>query len=327
MLLLADVLIADRIIRPLNHEQFDALALELFNYQIENVSVYREYVELLGKKVSSISDIPFLPISFFKSRRIADSRQEQQVFASSGTTGQQRSRHYVADTKLYERSFRAGFENVFGPIDEIALIALLPSYQENSQSSLLYMVDDLIKKSVGNGSRYVKDFKALDSTLVALNESDCPIILFGVSHALLDYCETKPTHYPDLIVMETGGMKGRKKEMVRSELHKQIKKGLGVKQVYSEYGMSELLSQAYSFMNGIFHCPPWMKVLARDTTDPFSIVPNGKTGALNIIDLANVHSCAFIATDDLGKVYGDGSFEVLGRLDQSDIRGCNLLYV
>lgn len=315
-----------------NHSNahFLQVALKVFKFQASNCDVYKRYVETLAIKpetVNSLEKIPFLPIEFFKHHKITSSNKpEEKIFSSSGTTGSVPSLHYVSDLSLYERSFRKAFELFYGNPKEFAVLALLPSYLERSGSSLIYMVDDLIKKSKYPESDYfLYNQKDLFSQLDNLRKQNTPTILFGVTYALLDFIETYPIHFPNLIVMETGGMKGQRKEMIREELHDKLCKGFGVTEIHSEYGMTELLSQAYSKGNGKFDCPPWMKVMIRELNDPFSFLGNDQTGGINVIDLANINSCSFIATQDLGKTASDHRFEVLGRFDQSDIRGCNLL--
>jgi hypothetical protein len=274
-----------------------------------------------------LEDIPFLPISFFKTKDVVSGVPViKTIFTSSGTTGGEASKHFVSDLELYERSFRNGFEKFYGPIDAYCILALLPSYLEREGSSLIYMVNDLIKKSGHSSSGfYLNDLNGLRKTLLTLQKQQQQILLIGVSFALLDMVEAQPMDLQNAIIMETGGMKGRRKELIREELHSLLKNGFGVDKIHSEYGMTELLSQAYSKGDGVFETPPWMKVMIRDTEDPFTYLTEGKTGGLNIIDLANVNSCAFIATQDLGKVYLNNTFEVLGRFDHSDIRGCNLM--
>lgn len=248
------------------------------------------------------------------------------VFSSSGTTGQIQSRHFVKDIEFYIQSYRTAFKLFYGDISKYTILALLPSYLEREGSSLIYMVNDLIESSQNPKSGYFLDnHDLLKQTLEQLNTSKKPTILIGVTYALMDFVENHSIEFPELIVMETGGMKGKRREILRTELHEVLCKGFGVSLIHSEYGMTELLSQAYSKGSGIFYTPPWMKIQIRDSNDPLTLLGNGSSGGLNIIDLANVHSCSFIATQDLGKSYSDGSFEVLGRFDQSDIRGCNLL--
>lgn len=315
-----------------SEKEFEKTALAVCKYQFENNRVYRSFCTLLNvhpSDIKSIAEIPFLPIEFFKSHQvITGSRPVEQVFTSSGTTGTATSRHPVSDISLYENSFRIGFELFYGNIKDYAVLALLPSYLERSGSSLIYMVDDLIKKSENCDSGfYLDNHEELAKKLNMLDRKGQKILLIGVSFALLDLIEKYQFQLKNTIVMETGGMKGRRKELIRSELHELLKKGFGVNTIHSEYGMTELLSQAYSCGKGLFRTPPWMRVLIRDTEDPLCMLDFEKSGGINIIDLANIHSCAFIATQDLGKRYPDSSFEVLGRFDHSDIRGCNLLVV
>jgi len=313
-----------------NTDEFNAHALEIFKLQAKNCRVYREYIHHLKIDVNQIDDsqqIPFLPIVFFKTHRILSNDKPVEItFSSSGTTGMVQSSHYVTDVKLYEQSYLQAFDQFYGPVSNYCFLALLPSYQQRSGSSLIYMVNDLIGKSKHPQSGYfLYNHDDLFQTLKNLKEKKQPTVLIGVTYALLDFVEQYDIDFPELIVMETGGMKGRRKEMVREELHDQLTKGFGVPSIHSEYGMTELLSQAYSLGNGIFNCPDWMKVLIRDTNDPLTLIQNGKTGGINVIDLANINSCSFIATQDLGRINPDGSFEVLGRFDHADIRGCNLL--
>ncbi|NNC45461.1 MAG: acyl transferase [Winogradskyella sp.] len=311
-------------------KDFNDLALSVFKHQFEHCSVYRSFCDLLYKHptdISEVADIPFLPIEFFKTHKIiSDDSDQNIIFTSSGTTGSTVSQHFVSDVSLYEQSFIKGFSNFYGNIEDYVVLALLPSYMEREGSSLIYMVNDLIKQSKQPESGfYLNNMDDLYRTLQRLNESGKQTLLIGVSFALLDFAEQYQLKLDQCVVMETGGMKGRRKELVRSELHTLLKKGFGVDVIHSEYGMTELLSQAYSKGNGIFKTPPWMKVLARDTEDAQTILTSEKTGGLNILDLANINSCSFIATQDLGRVYDDGQFEVIGRFDHSDIRGCNLM--
>jgi len=311
------------------YEDFDRLALEVFRFQYNNVLAYRTFCNLLNTNVSevkTVEHIPFLPIQFFKSNEIiSENLTEQIVFTSSGTTGSITSKHYVADLKLYEKSFLKAFEKQYGNPSSFTILALLPSYLERDGSSLIYMVESLIEKSNNpNSGFYLYETDALIEKLNFLEDSGQKTILIGVSYALLDLIEKRRFQLKNTIVMETGGMKGRRKEMIKEELHQILKKGFGVQKIHSEYGMTELLSQAYSVGDGLFSCPPWMKILTRDTEDAFSYTL-GKTGGINVIDLANLYSCSFIATQDLGKTFDDGTFEVLGRYDSSDIRGCNLM--
>ena len=311
------------------HEDFARLALEVFRFQYDNVLVYRTFCNLLNTNVSevkTVEHIPFLPIQFFKSNEIiSENLTEQIVFTSSGTTGSITSKHYVADLKLYEKSFLKAFERQYGNPSSFTVLALLPSYLERDGSSLIYMVERLIEKSNNpNSGFYLYETDSLIEKLNFLEDSGQKTILIGVSYALLDLIEKRKFQLKNTIVMETGGMKGRRKEMIKEELHQILKKGFGVQKIHSEYGMTELLSQAYSVGDGLFSCPPWMKILTRETEDAFSYTL-GKTGGINVIDLANLYSCSFIATQDLGKTFDNGTFEVLGRFDSSDIRGCNLM--
>lgn len=311
-------------------EEFDAAALEVFRFQYESNTVYRQFSQLLKKDpsvVKNVSEIPFLPIEFFKTHKVISSKAPaQEIFTSSGTTGQNTSKHEVTDIDIYIKSFRRAFSQSYGNIEDYAVLALLPSYLERKGSSLIYMVDDLIGKSKNEHSGfYLHDLDALVEKLRILQKENQKTLLIGVSFALLDLAEKYSLDLDNVIVMETGGMKGRRKEMIRRELHEVLKNGLGVSTIHSEYGMTELLSQAYSSGNGIFECPPWMKILIRDPEDALTLLPAGKSGGVNVIDLANINSCSFIATQDLGKDLGAGKVEILGRFDNSDIRGCNLL--
>ena len=312
-----------------NHD-FEKITLEIFQFQAENCLVYWEFLNLLkvdSNSVKSINQIPFLPIQFFKSHQIISSKEPvQRVFLSSGTTGNTQSKHFVTDLSLYEKSFTKGFENFYGPIEDYTVLALLPSYLERDGSSLIYMVNDFIEKSNKPKSGfYLNNLEELHKNLIELDKKGEKVLLIGVSFALLDLIETFNFKLKNTIIMETGGMKGRRKELIREELHQVLCNGFGVEKIHSEYGMTELLSQGYSKGNGIFECPPWMKILTRDTEDALTILPEGKSGGINVIDLANINSCSFIATQDLGKTYKNGMFEVLGRFDDSDIRGCNLM--
>lgn len=277
--------------------------------------------------VKSVEQIPFLPIEFFKAHKVLSTAGAVELtFTSSGTTGITTSSHYVTDKTWYEDSFRHAFNLFYGDVKDYTVLALLPSYLEREGSSLIYMVNDLIKQSNNsNNGFFLYNHDDLYQQLKKQQHAQKPTLLIGVTFALLDFIENYRINFPELIVMETGGMKGRRKEMIREELHSILCDGFGVSAIHSEYGMTELLSQAYSLGDGIFVCPPWMKIIIRDTNDPISTLPNGKTGGINVIDLANINSCSFIATQDLGKTFTNGSFEVLGRFDQSDIRGCNLL--
>jgi phenylacetate-coenzyme A ligase PaaK-like adenylate-forming protein len=313
-----------------NEQQFTDAAISIFNFQAQNCSVYRDFLNGLGTDVSAvktIDEIPFLPVEFFKQHKIVSAAEPAEVtFTSSGTTGMITSRHLVTDVSWYEESFRKAFEFFYGDIKNYCVLALLPSYLEREGSSLIYMANDMIKQSGhADSGFFLYNHQDLFQKLKQQQQNQQPTILIGVTFALLDFVEQYQLNFPELIVMETGGMKGRRKEMIREELHSILCRGFGVETIHSEYGMTELLSQAYSKGNGIFNCPPWMRIITRDTNDPFTLLTNGHTGGVNIIDLANINSCSFIATQDLGRVYPDSSFEVLGRFDNADIRGCNLL--
>jgi phenylacetate-coenzyme A ligase PaaK-like adenylate-forming protein len=313
-----------------NGQAFNDTALQIFRHQAENCRVYRDFISGLNidlAKVQTIYQIPFLPVEFFKSHPVVSSNADAEVtFTSSGTTGMITSRHLVTDVSWYTESFRSAFKLFYGNVEDYTILALLPSYLEREGSSLIYMADDLIKQSKNPDSGfYLYNHDELLSQLKKQQAAKKPTLLIGVTFALLDFVEQYIVNFPQLIVMETGGMKGRRKEMIREELHQQLCEGFGVKAIHSEYGMTELLSQAYSKGEGIFNCPPWMKIITRDPNDPLELLQNNKAGGINIIDLANINSCSFIATQDLGKVYPDESFEILGRFDNSDIRGCNLL--
>lgn len=310
--------------------EFDAASLEVFKFQFENNRVYRSFCDLLyvhPSDVNCIQEIPFLPIQFFKSHEILSSKQPVEIlFTSSGTTGDLTSKHLVTDVKVYEESFRRAFNHFYGAVEDYIILALLPSYLEREGSSLIYMVEDLIKQSQhAESGFYLHNLSELKEILIKLEAEGKKVLLIGVSFALLDLIESYQFQLENTIIMETGGMKGKRKELVREELHYILKQGFGVKTIHSEYGMTELLSQAYSKGDGIFECPKWMQVLTRDTEDALTILPNNKTGGINVIDLANFNSCSFIATQDLGKLLPDNRFEIIGRFDNSDIRGCNLL--
>ncbi len=310
---------------------FDKLALELFRYQARANPVYAEFVSALGiipDQVEKIVDIPFLPIRFFKNREvITESVQPQKIFESSGTTGMQLSKHMVADLSIYEESFTRCFELFYGPACNYCIIGLLPSYLERNNSSLVFMTENLIIASGhADSGFYLDDQEALIKKLTVLERNGQQVWLIGVSFALLDLAEKYSMKLEHTVIVETGGMKGRREELVRPELHERLCSAFQKKHIHSEYGMTELLSQAYSKGKGIFNSPPWMKILLRDEEDPFHILSKGQ-GTINIIDLANVNSCSFIATDDIGLVHEDGSFEVWGRVDGSDLRGCSLLIV
>ena len=310
--------------------EFKKLALKVFKFQFENNKVYRSFCDLLYKHpadIKAINEIPFLPIEFFKTREVISTNNSvEKVFSSSGTTGSITSKHLVSDIKLYEESYKKAFAHFYGDIEEYVILALLPSYLEREGSSLIYMINDLIIKSNRQESGfYLNNHHDLSQSLKQLEAKQQKTLLIGVSFALLDLIEKYQFRLEHTIVMETGGMKGKRKEIIRQELHQILQSGFGVDRIHSEYGMTELMSQAYSKGNGIFECPPWMKILTRDTEDALTIQQPGKTGGVNIIDLANINSCSFIATQDLGKVTKNGHFEIIGRFDNSDIRGCNLM--
>lgn len=312
-------------------ENFEALALEVFRFQAKNNPVYSDFLRALKvepARVSKITEIPFLPVRFFKSNQIKTTQfTPQAIFESSGTSASVNSRHFVKDLLLYEESFTKGFELAYGPINQYCIIGLLPSYLERGDSSLVYMVDKLVQLSEHPQSGfYLSEYEQLAVVLQELEKRKQPALLIGVTFALLDFAEKHSFPLQHTIVMETGGMKGRRQEMIRPEVHEILKKAFNLSVVHSEYGMTELLSQAWSKGEGVFNCPPWMKILMRDEEDPFLIKSAG-SGTINIIDLANIWSCSFIATDDVGKLNADGSFEVLGRVDGSDLRGCSLMTV
>jgi phenylacetate-coenzyme A ligase PaaK-like adenylate-forming protein len=321
----------DRIFNVKDQNTFLSTALEVYNHQSKNNSVYKSFIKALGRQGDStktLEDISFLPVEFFRNKKIvtADLPVEG-IFESSGTTGVVPGKHYVTDLRMYEESFTRAFRLFYGDPEEYAIFALLPSYTEREGSSLVYMTDKLIRLSNNAHSGFYKGNNVLlIQAIEKAKKEKHKIFLLGVSFALLDLADEFSPDLSGIIVMETGGMKGRRKEITRQELHNTLKKKLNVSSIHSEYGMTELLSQAYSKGNGIFYCPPWMKVVLRDPQDPLSIFSDtNKTGGINIIDLANVNSCSFISTGDLGRIHDDGGFEVLGRFDNSDIRGCNLM--
>jgi len=321
----------DRILSIKNESEFSDAALDVFHYQSDHNSIYKNFIASLRRdasSVKSITDIPFLPVEFFREHKIITGNiHVEKIFESSGTTGSKTGKHFICDLKLYDKSFLKSFRTFYGDPEEFIIIALLPSYTEREGSSLVYMVDNLIKRSNHILSGF---YNGTDENLLKLidraRETNRKVFLLGVSFALLDLAENCSHDLSDIIIMETGGMKGRRKEITRPELHSVLKERFNVREIHSEYGMTELLSQAYSKGDGIFYCPPWMKVVIRDPQDPLTIyTERGKTGGINIIDLANINSASFISTGDLGKLYEDGGFEVLGRFDNSDIRGCNLM--
>ncbi|MFZ6051941.1 LuxE/PaaK family acyltransferase [Halocola ammonii] len=311
-----------------NSQEFNEVANRIFSHQKSNNPVYAEFSQRL-EATGNFGDLPFpfLPIEFFKSAEIKSfTVKPEETFTSSGTSGEGTSRHFVKSLSHYEKSFKIGFHRFYGTPSDYTILALLPSYLERDGSSLIYMVDKLIEQSEKPDSGfYLNNLDALAEKLKALDAAGERVLLIGVSFALLDLIEKHRFKLNNTIIMETGGMKGRRKEVTREELHRQLTIGFGVDSIHSEYGMTELLSQAYSKGNGRFKCPPWMKVLIREVNDPFKQASTGKTGGINVIDLANEDSCAFIATQDLGRLHEDGSFEVLGRFDQADVRGCNLM--
>jgi hypothetical protein len=321
-----------RIFSITSSSEFEIVALEVFRHQYQHVEVYRDFCNHLRieiKNIKSLKDIPFLPIEFFKTHEVVSGKiKTQEIFYSSGTTGMTASKHFVGDLSLYEKSFNLAFTQFYGDPSDWAILALLPSYLERDGSSLIYMVQHLIERSGHpSGGFYLHDLEALKNNLLDCENKNQKVLLIGVSFALLDFVEKYSFRLKNTVVMETGGMKGRRREMIREELHGILKNGFGVDQIHSEYGMTELLSQAYSKGNGVFECPPWMRMLIRDPEDPLTLLPSGKTGGINVIDLANINSCSFIATQDLGKDLGNGQTEILGRFDHSDIRGCNLLVI
>jgi hypothetical protein len=322
---------SDKIFKLKSPQEFNDLSIELFHYQSRKNPVYTEYLSHLSfdsERINDFNNIPFLPISFFKSHKVVSGKKRfEEVFSSSGTSGMQSSKHYVQDLGIYQKSFLNGFEHFYGPPSNYTFLGLLPSYLERKGSSLIYMVKELM--TMGNFKEsgfFLDDYNLLAENLKRISSTGQVTILIGVSFALLDF--VKHSGFPlgqNIIIMETGGMKGRREEITREELHRRLCDGFHLNAIHSEYGMTELLSQAYSKGHGRFYPPPWMRVLIRDIQDPFTILPPGRSGAINIIDLANIHSCAFIETQDIGKLHSDGSFEVLGRTDASDIRGCSLM--
>ena len=320
--------LSKRIFNISNEDEFNSIALEVFEFQYKNIPVYKKYVDLVKSQKKSINhykEIPFLPIDFFKSNHIiADNSKIEKTFLSSGTGNTIRSKHLVKDLKLYEQAFSAGYKHFYSDSKEWAILALLPSYLDQGDSSLIYMVNNFIKKSENPESNYINyDLDVLKNLILKLKNKN--VLLIGVSYALLELSELDSFNLENWVIMETGGMKGRRKEMVRQELHQQLKKAFNVDAIHSEYGMTELLSQAYSKKNGLFKTPPWMKFIIRDFEDPYSLAKINSSGGINIIDLANIYSCSFIETQDIGKEVEKDSFEILGRFDQSEVRGCNLL--
>lgn len=315
----------------INESNFNIKALALFNYQYAHNPIYASYANLVKKTpdtIKTIQEIPFLPVSFYKTEKIlTGNTTPTNCFYSSGTTDKStRSKHYVADLLLYEKTFTEIFLRQYGTISDYIILALLPSYQENQDSSLLYMIEHFIKKTGSKHSAFLStDYDVFIKNIPIYKTSKKKILIIGVAYALLELAEKFSPDLSDFIVMETGGMKGRRAEMIKSEMHEYLKTAFHSKTIHSEYGMTELLSQAYSKENGIFECPSWMKILVRQVNDPFDIRDAGR-GALNVIDLANIDSCAFIEIQDLANLHEDGKFEILGRMDNSEMRGCNLLY-
>lgn len=322
--------LATKIFSIETRRDFEEAAMEIFRFQAAENTIYREFISNLNidpASIKNIPQIPFLPIEFFKSQKVISTESvSPTIFSSSGTTGMITSLHHVSDITIYEQSFRKAFDLFYGDVSNYCILALLPSYLEREGSSLIYMVNDLILRSKNADSGfYLHNLDELVEKLQTVTAQNQKIILIGVTYALLDLAEQIKEKIPQAVILETGGMKGKRKEMIREELHDLLCDAFGVEKIHSEYGMTELLSQAYSFGNGIFKSPPWMRVLIRDVNDPFTLLNDHRTGGINVIDLANIHSCSFIATQDLGRQYEDGTFEILGRFDSSDLRGCNLL--
>ena len=319
---------ADKIFN-VDDKNFEQIAFEVFQFQYINNNIYKSYCDLLKKTPSNIGDIsgiPFLPISFFKSHSVMCTKKYDKVFHSSGTTNENLSKHYVSDIHIYEQSFLKNFIDNYGDPKDYVILGLLPNYMENENSSLIYMVNNLIKLSESNDSGFfLKEYDFIIEKMKSLARENKKIILIGVSYALLDLTESKNLNFENTIIIETGGMKGRRREMIKKELHETLKERTGLKKIHSEYGMTELLSQAYSKGDGIFSCPNWMRVFIRDINDPNFLYSNNKSGGINIIDLANINSCSFIATEDMGSLHKNGNFEIMGRIDHTDTRGCNLL--
>lgn len=321
----------NNILRTIRSNTFEDIALKVFRYQYENCRIYHQFCNYLNKtpeNVNQLKELPFLPIEFFKSHRVLSSHElVQKTFESSGTTGLQTSKHHVTDLKLYQQNAIQIFENTYGPIEDYAILALLPSYLEREGSSLVFMVNDFINKSkYPESGFFLNNVEELYSKIKKLEDKGQKTILIGVSFALLDFVESYQMKLNHTIIMETGGMKGRRKEMIREELHNKLSNGFGVEQIHSEYGMTELLSQAYSKGFGIYDLPYTMRVFIRDPEDPLNLYNSyHQTGGINIIDLANINSCAFIATQDLGQNVKKNQIKIIGRFDNSDIRGCSLL--
>jgi len=321
----------NRIFEIQSESDFQALAIEIFRFQAEHNLIYKDWLKHLKvdvNKVVSYEQIPFLPIEFFKSKQIISGSlyPNASIFTSSSTTSQIASKHYVNNIEVYINSFTKGFNLFYGDVKKYAILALLPNYLQRQGSSLVYMVNDLIENSHNQHSGfYLDNLLDLKLKIEELKKQNQKVLLIGVTYALLDLCDLNVELNDQFIVMETGGMKGRRKEMIKEELHQVLKRGFNVQHIHSEYGMTELLSQAYSRANGIFDTPPWMRFLIRDIDDPLQLQKNAKTGGINVIDLANVYSCSFIATQDLGKMEENGQLALMGRFDHSDVRGCNLM--
>ena len=322
--------LVNNIFNPFDSKSFEDFALQLFKYQAVNNPVYRMYLNHLRiniNKIKNLFEIPFLPVDLFKNHKVITGQKKiEKIFTSSGTTGGNVSKHYITNISIYEKSFIKTFEYFYGHVEDYCILALLPSYLEHENSSLIYMINGLIARTQHPYSGfYLDNIDELIQRLTDQQQSNKRTLLFGLSYALLDLAENHSLKLKNTIVMETGGMKGKRKEITREQLHKFLTERLEVETIHSEYGMTELLSQAYSQANGKYFTPPWMKIMIRDAYDPYSYIKPGKAGGINVIDLVNLYSCSFIETGDLGKLNSDGSFEVLGRFDTSDIRGCNLL--
>lgn len=322
-------LLIERIFEIQNETDFKDISLKIFKQQAENNKIYNQYIKHLNidyQNISQIEEIPFLPISFFKKHKIICGNQDfEEVFISSGTTGMTQSKHYVKDISIYKKSFRLAFEHFYGKPENYCFLALLPAYLERKGSSLIYMADDFIKTSNQNSGFFLNNHSELVEILTFNESNNIKTILLGVSFALLDLAEKYKLNLKNTIIVETGGMKGRRQEITKNELHNKLKNAFGVENIHSEYGMTELLSQAYSSGNNKFKTPKWMKILIRDIYDPFKYLENNKSGGINVIDLANINSCSFIETQDIGKMVEENKFEISGRIDNSEIRGCNLL--
>lgn len=321
--------LTDHIFHLSSEADFEATALQVFGFQYENNTVYRTYCQHIGKSIENVqtlSDTPFLPISFFKTHDVKTGDFEPElIFRSSGTTGMERSRHLIKDAALYRKSLIESFRHFYGNPSDYVFLALLPNYIEQKNSSLIYMMEELMRESgAKENGYYLYNHEDMYQKLIQLRDSQQKTILWGVTFALLDFAEKYTMDFPQLIVFETGGMKGRRKEMVKEELYDILRKAFGVTDIHSEYGMCELLSQAYSKGGNVFATPPWMQLRLRSEKDPFDGRNQMATGVINIIDLANLHSCAFIATEDLGRRHPDG-IEILGRMDHSQTRGCSLM--